>query len=84
MCVPKNREKLPLNEVIQRFDLPQVLRHNAKFDMDKLEWLAGEYLREVGDAEFPARNRRDETPPFPALEILRTISKRRSTPARAR
>jgi len=47
-----NREKLPLSEVIQRFDLPQILRHNAKFDMDKLEWLAGEYLREVGDEEF--------------------------------
>jgi glutamyl-tRNA synthetase len=50
-----NREKLPLNEVIQRFDLPQILRHNAKFDMDKLEWLAGEYMREVNDAEFQAR-----------------------------
>ncbi len=50
-----NREKLPLSEVIQRFDLPQILRHNAKFDMDKLEWLAGEYLREVSDAEFQAR-----------------------------
>jgi glutamyl-tRNA synthetase len=50
-----NREKLPLNEVIQRFDLPQILRHNAKFDMDKLEWLAGEYMREVSDAEFQAR-----------------------------
>ena len=50
-----NREKLPISEVIQRFDLPQILRHNAKFDMDKLEWLAGEYMREVGDAEFQAR-----------------------------
>jgi len=47
-----NREKLPIEEVIKRFDLPQILRHNAKFDMDKLEWLAGEYLREVGDEEF--------------------------------
>jgi glutamyl-tRNA synthetase len=47
-----NREKLPIDEVIKRFDLPQVLRHNARFDMDKLEWLAGEYLREVGDEDF--------------------------------
>ena len=47
-----NREKMPISEVIQRFDLPQILRHNAKFDMDKLEWLSGEYLREVGEAEF--------------------------------
>jgi glutamyl-tRNA synthetase len=50
-----NREKLPIDEVIKRFDLPQILRHNAKFDMDKLEWLAGEYMREVSDAEFQAR-----------------------------
>jgi glutamyl-tRNA synthetase len=50
-----NREKLPLGEIIQRFDLPQILRHNAKFDMDKLDWLAGEYMRELGDAEFQAR-----------------------------
>ena len=50
-----NREKLPLAEVIQRFDLPQILRHNARFDMDKLDWLAGEYLREVDDATFQAR-----------------------------
>ena len=50
-----NREKLPLAEVIQRFDLPQILRHNAKFDMTKLEWLAGEYLREVDEVTFRAR-----------------------------
>jgi glutamyl-tRNA synthetase len=50
-----NREKLPLAEVIQRFDLPQILRHNAKFDMDKLGWLAGEYLREVDDATLHAQ-----------------------------
>ena len=50
-----NREKLPLTEVIQRFDLPQILRHNARFDMDKLDWLSGEYLREVSDVEFHAR-----------------------------
>ena len=47
-----NREKLPLGEVIERFDLPQILRHNARFDMDKLDWLAGEYVRELGDEDF--------------------------------
>ena len=49
-----NREKLPIDEVIKRFDLPQILRHNAKFDMDKLDWLSGEYLRELDDATFQA------------------------------
>ena len=35
---------LNLSEVVQRFDLPQILRANAKFDMEKLQWLNGEYL----------------------------------------
>ena len=47
-----NREKLPLAEVVERFDLPQILRHNARFDHDKLLWLQGEYARELGDDRF--------------------------------
>ena len=45
---PKNdREKLPMEEVIRLFDLRHILRHNAKFDREKLQWLNGEYLREM-------------------------------------
>ena len=47
-----NREKLPLSEVIERFDLPQILRANARFDHDKLLWLQGEYVRELSDDRF--------------------------------
>src|SRR5437868_68636 len=50
---PKNnREKMPIDEVIEAFDLPQVLRHNARFDLTKLTWLAGEYVREMNDERF--------------------------------
>ncbi len=50
---PKNnREKMTLDEVIELFDLPQILRHNARFDMTKLVWLAGEYVREMPDDRF--------------------------------
>lgn len=50
---PKNnREKMPLNEVTEMFDLPQILRHNARFDLTKLNWLAGEYVREMNDERF--------------------------------
>jgi glutamyl-tRNA synthetase len=42
-----NREKVPIQEVVQLFDLPQILRHNARFDLDKLRWLNGEYIREM-------------------------------------
>lgn len=50
---PKNnREKLPIAEVIESFDLPQILRHNARFDMEKLNWLNGEYVREMPNDRF--------------------------------
>jgi glutamyl-tRNA synthetase len=50
---PKNnREKMALKEVIESFDLPQILRHNARFDLTKLIWLNGEYIREMPDDRF--------------------------------
>jgi len=47
-----NTEKLAIAEVIERFDLPQILRHNARFDFEKLTWLQGEYCRELPDERF--------------------------------
>jgi glutamyl-tRNA synthetase len=50
---PKNRpEKLSTPEVVQLFDLPQILRHNARFDFTKLQWLNGEYIREMAPDRF--------------------------------
>jgi glutamyl-tRNA synthetase len=50
---PKNnREKMALAEAVEAFDLPQVLRHNARFDLTKLIWLNGEYVREMADDRF--------------------------------
>jgi glutamyl/glutaminyl-tRNA synthetase len=48
----ENREKIPLAEVVDRFDLPQIHRSNAKFDFEKLVWLQGEYCRELSPARF--------------------------------
>jgi glutamyl-tRNA synthetase len=47
-----NREKMPLAEIVELFDLPQILRHNARFDMAKLNWLNGEYVREMENSRF--------------------------------
>jgi glutamyl-tRNA synthetase len=47
-----NTEKISLADVIERFDLPQILRHNAKFDFEKLTWLQGEYCRELAPDRF--------------------------------
>jgi glutamyl-tRNA synthetase len=40
-----NREVISIEEVIAKFDLPQVNRSNARFDIDKLFWINGEYFR---------------------------------------
>jgi glutamyl-tRNA synthetase len=40
-----NREVFPIEEVIEKFDLPQVGRSNAHFDLNKLFWINGEYMR---------------------------------------
>ena len=48
----ENREKVPIQEIINLFDLPQILRHNARFDIDKLHWLDGEYIRDLSEERF--------------------------------
>jgi glutamyl-tRNA synthetase len=48
----QNREKMPISEVVETFDLPQILRHNARFDLTKLNWLNGEYVREMNRDRF--------------------------------
>jgi glutamyl/glutaminyl-tRNA synthetase len=40
-----NREVISIEEVIAKFDLPQVNQANARFDIDKLFWINGEYFR---------------------------------------
>lgn len=42
-----NREVLPIEDVVAKFDLPQILRTNARFDVAKLTWLNGEYIRSM-------------------------------------
>src|SRR5690349_5312702 len=43
---------MSLDEVVQIFDLPQILRHNARFDFTKLQWLNGEYIRQMNPDRF--------------------------------
>ena len=50
---PKDgREVIPLPELIANFDLPQILRSNARFDHEKLKWMNGEYLRAMAPDRF--------------------------------
>ena len=43
----ENREVIDIAEVVEKFDLPQINRSNARFDLNKLFWLNGEYMRSV-------------------------------------
>ncbi len=55
---PKDdREKLEIDEVVQRFELSNVNRSNAAFDLDKLTWLNSEYMKEVTGERFQTMGR---------------------------
>jgi glutamyl-tRNA synthetase len=47
-----NREVMPLDDIVKLFDLPQILRNNARFDATKLTWMNGEYLRAMALDRF--------------------------------
>ncbi len=36
---------MPVTEIIRRFDVPQILRANARFDFAKMQWMNYEHLR---------------------------------------
>ena len=48
----ENREKMPIEEIIGRFELSAINRKGAVFDAQKLAWLQGEYLRELPEERF--------------------------------
>jgi glutamyl-tRNA synthetase len=50
---PKDGKEIrPIEEIIAMFDLPQILRHNARFDATKLTWMNGEYIRAMSLDRF--------------------------------
>jgi len=55
---PKDdREKLATSEIVGLFNLGNVNRKGASFDIDKLLWLEGEYARELSPDRFLAWGR---------------------------
>jgi glutamyl-tRNA synthetase len=70
-----NREVLPIDDVVKLFDLPQILRNNARFDVTKLTWMNGEYLRAMALDRFielalPFLNLEGEAPAEPYLRAV--------------
>lgn len=54
--MPDGREKFSMDEMTEAFDLSRVSLGGPVFDVEKLNWLNGKYLREdLSDEEFIAR-----------------------------
>jgi glutamyl-tRNA synthetase len=47
-----DREKMPLDELIQAFSIEGLSKKSGVFDIQKLEWLNGQYLSETPDGEI--------------------------------
>lgn len=52
---PSGKEILTLAEMIEGFDLADVNNANPIFDIRKLEWMNGEYIRKMSDSELTKR-----------------------------
>ena len=50
----ENREIMSIKDTVELFDLPQILRHNARFDQDKLNWLNYEHIKVLDPDRFDA------------------------------
>lgn len=46
---PEGKEKYSLDEFVEKFNLDTMSPYGAKFDLAKLEWLNGVYIRELSD-----------------------------------
>ncbi|MEN8041578.1 MAG: glutamate--tRNA ligase [Actinomycetota bacterium] len=53
--VGDEEDRASMSEMVDRFDLNAVSKNPAVFDTQKLEWLNGVYIREMGDDDFVAR-----------------------------
>jgi glutamyl-tRNA synthetase len=50
-----DREIISFDEMIELFSLDRVAKRGAVFDIKKLEWMNGEYIKEISDSELLRR-----------------------------
>ena len=48
-------EILPINEIVKLFDIKDVNKTGATFDMDKLSWINGQYIKNMETKELAVR-----------------------------
>ncbi len=53
--MPDGREIFAMRDLVEVFDLLKVHKSGAVFDMKKLDWVNGEYIKKMGDEELAER-----------------------------
>ena len=53
--MPDEREKFSLDEMLEHFDLDRVSLGGPVFEVDKLNWLSGQWVRDLSEDEFAGR-----------------------------
>jgi glutamyl-tRNA synthetase len=71
-----DREKFTVQEMIGAFDIDRVRLGEPVFDLEKLSWLNGQYLRELSDAELVSRLRAWRFSDEKLLQIARLTRER--------
>lgn len=71
-----DREKMPIREIIKEFDLSRIQKGGAVFDVQKLDWLNAQYLKERNEKELADLIRglygeQIQDPPEKLLKILK-------------
>ena len=66
------QEKFTLPELVQAFDIKGISKSPAIFDIQKLDWLNGEYIRDLSPEAFY-----EKAEPYLSQAIKRDIDKRR-------
>lgn len=52
---PENKEIYPLEEFIRLFELQKINSQGARFNLDKLDWMNGQYIRMMKNEELAER-----------------------------
>lgn len=52
---PEGKEVYPLDEFIKLFEIKDLESKGAKFDLKKLDWMNGEYIRQMDDEDLADR-----------------------------
>lgn len=77
--MPDEREKFTLQEMIEHFDLSRVSLGGPIFDLEKLSWLNGQWIRELPMAQFAAQAQRWAFNPDYLLRIAPLVQGRVET-----